>query len=121
VSRTRPPSGQAPPPRYADHAVEVCRRYGAEFPDEGERYGDAWMPWCRHDTQYVMDWAAQDLAGLQDLDAQLDWLRRILAAREFPVGRMARHVALCAEVARERGEVELADRLAAASGRLAAR
>jgi hypothetical protein len=118
---TRRPSGQPPPARYAGHAAEVCRRYGAEFPDEEARYGDEWMPWCRHDSAYVMDWAAQDLAGLQDLDAQLDWLHRILEARDFPVERMARHVALCSEVARERGEGELADRLAAASERLAAR
>lgn len=117
----RPPSGQAPPARFAEHAVEVCRRYAAEFPDEEARYGDAWMPWCRHDSAYVLDWAAQDVAGLQDLDAQLDWLWRVLEARDFPVERVPRHVALCAEVARERGEEAIAARLEAASERLAAR
>jgi len=118
---TRRPSGQPPPPRWAEHAAEACRRYAAEFPDEEARYGDAWMPWCRHDAAYVLEWAAQDLAGLQDLDAQLGWLYGVLDARGFPVERMARHVALCGDVARERGEDSLAERLASASARLAER
>ena len=115
---TRPPSGQAPPARFAEHAAEVCRRYGAEFPDEEARYGDAWMPWCRHDSAYVLDWAAQDVAGRQDLDAQLDWLWRVLEARDFPVARIPRHVGLCGEVAGEWGEEAIAERLRRAATRL---
>jgi hypothetical protein len=105
----------------AEAAAEICRRYAAEFPDEAPRYGDAWMPWCRHDNQHILNWAASDLAGLDDLDRRLDWLWDVLAARGFPVERVPRNLELAAAVMRERGETDIAGRLAEARHGLVSR
>jgi MerR family transcriptional regulator, light-induced transcriptional regulator len=106
--RLRPPSG-APPPastRVGDAdiqleplAEEVCRRYRAEHPDEGARYGDAGNAWCVHDTLYLLTWAADDLrpAG-GHLIGNVTWLARVLEARRFPVERLARNVQIAADV-----------------------
>ena len=99
-------------------AAEVCRRYATEFADEAARYGEAWMPWCRHDNQHILNWAVEDVGGLNDLDRHLDWLWGVLAAREFPVERVPRNLDLCAEVMGERGEGDVAARLREAAGRL---
>ena len=127
---TRPPSGGTPPPTesrlpdgrvvdLAEPAAETCRRYAKRFPDEEARYGEAWMPWCRHDTQHLINWSVLDLAGFGDLDAQVDWLWRVLAARGFPVERIPVNLELAASVMRERGEGDVGDRLARAAVRLA--
>ena len=105
----------------ADAAAEICRRYALEFADEEERYGEAWMPWCRHDTQHILNWAALDVAGFDDLDRQLDWLWRVLAARDFPADRLARCVEVAAEVMRQRGENDVAAQLASAAEELGGR
>src|SRR3954467_419746 len=74
------------------------------------------MPWCRHDNQHILNWAAEDVAGFDDLDRHLDWLWDLLAARGFPVERIPRNVELAADVLRERGETDVAEPLAAAAG-----
>jgi len=123
---TAPPSGtQAPrvasgPDGEIDLvalAHEVCRRYDGEFPDERERYGPAGMAWCEHDNQHLLNWAVADVhAGVVDLDAQVAWLARVLAARDFPLERLARNLELCADVATDAlGDAALAERLRDAS------
>ena len=105
--RPAPPSGEPPPRRVRlgeeeldleALATEVCVRYAAEFPDERERYGEAGQAWCRHDNQHLLNWAALDAAGLVVLDDQVAWLARVLAAREFPLDRLARDLDIAAEV-----------------------
>jgi hypothetical protein len=127
VSTTRPPGG-APPPRTAiltggdapidlvALAEEICLRYRGEFPDERERYGDAGVAWCVHDNQHILGWAVGARNGYTELNRQLDWLARVLAARDFPVERLARDLEIAADVVRERlagAEAALADDLAA--------
>jgi hypothetical protein len=96
-------------------AVEICRRYREEFPDEAERYGEAGVAWCVHDTQYMLFWAALDLAQEGVLAAKLTWLARVLEARDFPLDRLVRDLELAAEVVEgEHPEAgALADRLRA--------
>ena len=125
---TERPSGMAPPTEaqlpggrlleLAEPAREICRRYAEEFPDEEARYGDAWMPWCRHDNQHILHWAAQDVSGFTVLDRQLDWLWDILAARDFPVERVPRNLDLGADVMAAHGEDALSARLGEAAERL---
>lgn len=104
-----PPSGATPPLSFqgaaggpldlGPPARELCRRYYEAFPDDIERYGDAGRAWCEHDSRYLLNWALEDAqSGLVDAVAQVRWLGRVLAAREFPRERLARHVELCAEV-----------------------
>ena len=115
-AETRLPDGRVV--ELTEPAAEVCRRYAAEFGDEAPRYGEAWMAWCRHDNQHILNWAAEDVAGFNDLDRHLDWLWSVLEGRDFPVERLPRNVDLAADVMRERGEADIAERLAAAAGRL---
>jgi hypothetical protein len=98
----QPPRGGTAPPQQASVgaqtlflaplAARICRRYREEFPDEEQRYGDAGMAWCVHDLQWILSWAA---AG--ELSANVEWLARVLAARDFPVERLARALELAAE------------------------
>ena len=108
-----PPSGGTPPADrvllpdgttcfLAPLAHEIASRHWAEFPDERDRYGDAGFEWCVHDTQYVLQWAAADLAGGGVLGPQLAWLSRLLGSRKYPVDRLARTVELAADVVAER-------------------
>ena len=109
--RLAPPSGTAAPIDVAAPdgstvdvrllAQEVCARYRAEFPDEEQRYGDAGQAWCVHDNQYLLHWALLDAAGTTSLADQVAWLGRVLAARDFPLDRLARDLELCADVAEE--------------------
>lgn len=102
----RPPGG-APPPGSVElagqrfdlieAAGEVCRRYYAEYPDEDERYGAAGRDWCRHDNQWLLCWAVNDVLGATDLDEQVRWLARVLGARDFPLSRLARNLEIAAE------------------------
>lgn len=124
MRRPAPPSGTPPPERASvdgreidlrELAYEVCRRYRAEFPDEQERYGDAGQAWCIHDNQHILNWAAGHLAGHVDLHRELNWLARVLHARDFPLDRLARDLELGAAVVLERRVPRAAD-LAAALG-----
>jgi hypothetical protein len=127
--RLAPPSGaaapidvQAPDGRTVDVrelAREVCRRYRVEFPDEEERYGEAGRAWCVHDNQYLLHWALLDARGTTRLRDQVAWLARVLAARDFPLDRLARDLEICAEVVGASGHgwaEEVAGRLRAATG-----
>ena len=115
-SETRLPDGRVV--ELTEPAAEVCRRYAAEFADEEARYGEAWMPWCRHDNQHLLNWAVEDAAGLNDLDRHVEWLWGVLRARDFPVERLPRNLELCAAVMTERGDEAVAGRLSAAAAGL---
>lgn len=118
--RVEPPGGQAPPAYASDGtaleqlASEVANRYFAEFPDDLDRYGPVARDWAIHDTKYQLAWAANPYV---DLDAQVTWLANILAARDFPVDRLARNLVLAADVA-ETALPDAAPRLLAAATRL---
>lgn len=131
-AETRPPGGQPPPAEATlpdgtrlelrPLAQEIARRFRREFPDEVERYGDAGLEWCVHDNLYLLSWAALDLSPVTEgiLDDQLGWLRRVLAARGYPVERIGRDLELAAEVVEERvgpAAAPLADRLRVAAAR----
>ena len=126
--RLAPPGGaaapidvQGPDGRTVDVrelAREVCRRYRAEFPDEDERYGEAGRAWCVHDNQYILHWALLDARGTTRLRDQVAWLARVLAARDFPLERLARDLEICAEVVGGTGHewaADVAGRLRAAT------
>ncbi len=115
------PSG-APAPEEADGldlrrmAEVVTDRYALEFPDEDERYEPkVWRAWCRHDTQYLLHWAVLDARGTAKIDDQVGWLARVLAARDFPLDRLARTLELAADVAAEEGRDDVAERLRGAT------
>ena len=122
MKRTSMPSGAAPPEEagglelrpLADAVVE---RYAAEFPDEDERYEPkVWRAWCRHDTQYLMQWAVLDVELSADLRANVAWLARVLGARDFPLDRLARTLELAADVVAEAGRDDVAACLREATG-----
>jgi hypothetical protein len=122
-----PPSGQAPPVRVelpsgealdlALLAAEVCARYEAEYPDEQQRYGEAGHLWCLHDNQHLLNWAAWELGEHVVLREQVAWLAGVLAARDYPLDRLARDLDICAEVvsAQVDGGAEMAALLADAA------
>jgi len=122
VKRVAPPSGQEPPhsaPRKDGTTLdldplarEVCDRYFELFPDHIEHYGTAGDTWCVHDSLYLFGWAIEDLDWNESLlIQQVLWLARVLAARDFPVRRLARHLELAAVVARLRDDDALASKL----------
>lgn len=105
-----PASGQKPPERamvagelveLVPLAEEICARYRAEFPDERERYGEAGIAWCVHDNRHILNWACEAIAFGADFTANLLWLRRVLAARDFPVDRLVRDLEIAADVVAE--------------------
>ncbi|CAA9384195.1 MAG: hypothetical protein AVDCRST_MAG32-1864 [uncultured Nocardioides sp.] len=112
-----PPSGHPPPTTgllgegvevpLVPLAQETCRRYQAEFPDERERYGDAGTAWCVHDNQHLLFWGAGAVDGWVDMDREVSWLADVLAARGFPLDRLARNLDLAAEVVLEEVSTEL--------------
>jgi hypothetical protein len=55
-----------------------------------------------HDTRYILSWAIAELNGFEALGRQVDWLARVLAARGFPLDRLARNLELSAAVLAER-------------------
>jgi hypothetical protein len=116
MRRVDPPSG-APPPQRAKHsdgtpidleaiAERVCERYRREFPDEGDRYGEAGITWCLHDNQYILAWAVQDARdGTVRLAEQTEWLARVLGSRGFPVARLVRNLEIASEAVHGDGEL----------------
>lgn len=94
-------------------AEEICRRYRAEFPDERERYGEAGNAWCVHDNQHLLNWGAGEVRGLYKLNPNVAWLADLLAARGFPLDRLARNLGIAAEVVVETLTSDHGRRLAA--------
>lgn len=95
-------------------AHEISRRFMLEFPDEGERYGDAALDWCVHDNQWLLGWAAEDLeVGGTHFADNVRWLARLLRARDYPTERLVRDLELAAQVVGSESEAhrELADKL----------
>jgi hypothetical protein len=121
---TRPPTG-APPPTAAKLAgaevpleplaEEIATRYFAEFPDDFDRYGEAARAWEIHDTLYCLQWAFLDVEELADIMREVAWLSDVLAARGFPLERLARNLELAADVVAERVSEPVAARLRAAA------
>jgi MerR family transcriptional regulator, light-induced transcriptional regulator len=133
TARLQAPSG-APPPSRARIATaevdleplahEICARYRAMHPDEQTRYGDAGQAWCIHDTLYLLAWAADDVTlGSEHLIGNVNWLARVLDARQFPTDRLARHLDIASDVvleARLPRAHDLAERLRVAGRRVLA-
>jgi hypothetical protein len=97
-------------------AERVTDRYAAEYPDEDERYEPAvWRAWCRHDAQYLLQWAVLDVEGTTSLDRQAAWLAGVLEARGFPLDRLARTLELCGDEVDAARREDVGDRLRAAA------
>lgn len=131
--RVRPPSGGMAPPATATLpdgtqldllplAREVAAEHLLRHPDELDRYGDAARAWCVHDNQHLLNWAALDLAGVVDFEAQLRWLANVLTSRGYPLENLVDDLRIaervlgrppCGDAMRA-----LAQRLAAAADRL---
>ena len=73
--------------------------------------------WCVHDNRYVLSWISGELAGYRMLNRQIDWLAGLLAARDYPLERLARNLELAAAVMGERlpDHAERVDALCAAA------
>ena len=108
--RLEPPDDLAPTSAWAGEGVqlelpplaqEICRRYRLEFPDEPQRYGSAVDAWCVHDTQHLLNWAAEAVGGYVDLTTEIGWLASVLEARGFPIERLARNLDIAADVVLE--------------------
>jgi len=116
------PSGAAPPEEAGGLELRpladaVVARYAVEFPDEDERYEPkVWRAWCRHDAQYLIQWAFLDVELSANLEKNVAWLARVLTARGFPLDRLARTLELAADVAQEAGRDDVAGRLREATG-----
>ena len=100
VRQAAPPSGHMPPTEVrlragttvaiAGLAAEATERHLARHPGEVARFGQYTAEWCRHDLQWVLSWAVQDADGQPvDLLEQLDWLARVLTARDYPAASLA--------------------------------
>jgi hypothetical protein len=105
------PSGWPPPPEASFNgdrlalqplAQEIARRHLEHHPDDVERYGDLAAEWAVHDMQHVLAWAFGDRAGLVQLDQQVGWLARVLAARGYPLVNLADCLDEAAGVVEER-------------------
>ncbi|HEX5618454.1 MAG TPA: hypothetical protein VFX51_08535 [Solirubrobacteraceae bacterium] len=130
--RTAPPSGWPPPTqaRLGEAQIEleplartIADRYFERFPEDIERYGDAARAWELHDTQHLLHWAIGDVEGFVDMQHHVEWLARVLAARDFPLEHLAVNLELAADVVGERldsGDA-VAERLRAAGASVRAR
>jgi hypothetical protein len=127
MRRTALPTG-APPPEQAGGldlrtmAERITDRCGDEFPDEDVRYEPAvWRAWCRHDAQYLLQWAVLDVEGTTSLDRQVAWLAGVLEARDFPVDRLARTLEIAGDEADGEQRRDVGDRLRAVAEGVRAR
>ena len=131
MSRTAPPSGWPPPAEarlggetiaLEPLAAATADRYFERFPEDLERYGDAARAWELHDTQHLLHWAIGDVEGYVDMADHVDWLARVLDARDFPLEHLAANLELAADVVEERLHAdEIAERLRAAAVTVRAR
>jgi hypothetical protein len=105
-----PPSGQQPPPaaqlgdgrsvELQPIAAAASERHLADHPELVERYGEHTRAWCVHDLQWLLLWAVQDADGQGvDFTGQLDWLVRVLGARDYPLDSLADALDTLAETA----------------------
>lgn len=128
AARLRPPTGGMAPPTTATLpdgtpldliplAREIADEHLARHPEEVERYGDAGRAWCVHDNQHLLNWAALDLAGALDFDAQLRWLANVLTSRGYPLESVADDLRIAASVL---ARPPSSDARRALAGRLAA-
>ena len=131
----RPPSGGMAPPQTAALpdaseldlpalAREITAEHLAGHPEELERYGPAVRDWCTHDNQHLLSWAALDIAGKVDLDAQLSWPAGVLSARDYPLESLGDNLRTAAAVLQRRpgeGAQAVAGRLAAAAASVGSR
>ena len=130
MNRTEPPSGAKAPQSIelangttvdlGPLAQQLCQDYFELYPDDLDRYGPAGRAWCEHDSRYLLAWALEDArAGTIDCVEQVKWLGRVLAARSFPIKRLAAHVQLTATALQvpELGETGIlaADRISQAA------
>ena len=88
--------------RLVGLAEEVADRFLAEFPDEAARHGERGHEWCIHDNHYLLAWAVDDLEGHGLMERQVTWLSGVLAARGYPLERLARDLEIAADVVRQR-------------------
>jgi hypothetical protein len=126
------PSGAAPPidavfpggavVRLPPLAEAVSTAFFERFPEELDRYGEAGRDWCRHDNQYLVAWAAHE-ASAEDgtLAYNVDWLCRVLGARDYPLERLADALRIAADVVSPlAGGDAVAAHLVEAAGRVTA-
>jgi hypothetical protein len=82
-------------------AAAACSRYLEEFPADRVRYGATEAEaWCRHDTLHLLAVIALDIQYAGEgrfLRRDVDWLRSVLATRDFPMAQFERHLDLVAE------------------------
>jgi hypothetical protein len=100
VRKLAPPTGQAPPQHVrlqtgdvialAPWAASASDRHLAAHPEELDRYGPHARDWCEYDLQWLCMWAIMDADGQAvDFNEQLDWLARLLKARDYPLSSLA--------------------------------
>lgn len=84
------------PSQWLPIAQTICDRYYAEFPDHDERFGDRGRRFCAHDNAYLVAWLidALDAAGPGSFALNVDWLRGLLEARDFPMDAFRRNLQL---------------------------
>jgi hypothetical protein len=58
-------------------------------------------PWCVHDNQWLLSWAAESMAGYLDMKDEVGWLASVLEARGFPLQRLCRDLEIGADVVLE--------------------
>jgi len=85
-------------------AEETARRHLERHPEDVDRYGDLAREWAIHDMQHVLSWAFGDHAQLVSLDEQIDWLARVLGARDYPLENLWSCLRTAGEVVEERLE-----------------
>jgi hypothetical protein len=121
------PSGWTPPAQawFGGRSVdlvplarEVADRHLERHPEDVERYGDLARDWAVHDMQHVLHWAFGDAGGLVELDRQVDWLARVLGARDYPLENLWSCLRTAADVVGERvdGGAPVATRLREVAG-----
>lgn len=99
MSSPVPTSDPLFPSQWLSVAQTICDRYYAEFPDHDERYGDRGRRYCAHDNAYLAAWLvdALDTAGHGSFATNVEWLRRLLEARGFPMDAFRTNLHLVGE------------------------
>ena len=87
------------PSQWLSIAETICDRYYGEFPDHDERFGERGRRYCAHDNAYLVAWLvdALDTAGPASFARNVEWLRGLLEARDFPMDAFRRNLQLVGE------------------------